>query len=287
MIKSKLEEQLKKAVPLKAEDYEKLLRKKGSKEQYDELIAGNPDLKTLISNKSLSLEALKDIVAHSGVITLCAANLLPNGMEQAEAELKALDKEHILGLTTEGERALRENTVLQASYRTAAIPALITNFWKNYRENPNYWAPLYDGHVHSARLYKKEEKKTKKGKEIIRRVAHDRVTKLVGHDSVHELVDLKKNLHNYQLKLGRFKSLGIYGAPSIAVIDEKIHALEHKLTQAQKKALERLGHVITARPGILQGAVTVDGVKILPTTAEETHFASSLLAELVEMEALS
>jgi cell division protein ZapA (FtsZ GTPase activity inhibitor)/polyhydroxyalkanoate synthesis regulator phasin len=288
-----LDAQLKKAIPLKEEDYEKLLRKEGSKQQYDELVAGGHEhLRSMLSSKALSLEAFKDIVAHSGVITLCAANLLPDGLPQSEAELKTLDKEHVLGLTTEGERALRENTVLQASYRTTAIPGLIANFWKNYRENPNHWSPLYDGHVHAARLYKKEEKKVKKGKDIIRRVAHDRVTRLVGHETVNELVSVRKNLNSYQQKLARFKSLGIYGKMSLAVVEEKIAALEQTFTQAQKKAAERLQHVIVSRPGILQGSVLVQGqgrdlVRSAPPTTEEVQMANTLLNELVEMESAS
>jgi len=190
-----------------------------------------------------------------------------------------------LGLTTEGEQAFRENTVLQAAYRTAAIPGLIANFWKNYRENPNWWGPLFDGHVHSLRLYKPEGKKAKKGKDITRRVAHDRLTRLVGQDKVSELIDIRKSIESYQQKLRRFTSLGIYGKDTIAIVEGKVRSLEEKFAADQKQTYERLHQVIVARPGILQGSVRHGGILALPTTDEELQYATSLLTELVELEA--
>jgi len=271
-------------------EYENLLRRKGSEKQYEELIAGNENLRTLITSKALSKEALKEIVAHASVITLCAADLLAPGLKQAEEEVKSLDKEFSLGLTTEGDRALQEAAVLQASYRTAAIPGLITNFFKNYRENPDYWGPLFDGHVQSARLYKKEAKQAKKGKEIVRRVAHDRVAHAVGSDLINELVGNRKNVQSYRQKLDRFQKLGgLYGAKSRAVVEEKIASLEHAAAQVRKKALEKLEKVIVARPGILHGQIPTlkqghDVVLSAPATAEELQLATSLLNEIVEME---
>jgi len=277
--------QLKKAVQVSATDYEKLLSKEGSKEQYDKLIGESPaELRSLLTSKHLSMEDYKDLVAHSGVFTLCAANLLPPGMKQAEAELRALDKENVLGLTTEGERALRENVALQAAYRTAAIPGLITNFWKNYRENPNWWGPLFDGHVHSLRLYKEEKKAKKGGKEITRRVAHDRLTRVVGHDTVNELVDLRKNISLNQQKVKRFTTLGLYGKETIKLVEEKVRSGEKKFSEVQKHATERLQQVISARPGIFESSVRQGGTVTLPKTEDELNTATSLLLELVELE---
>jgi len=288
---SELKEKTKKAKPVSQTDYENLLRKAGSDKQYEELIQnGHKSLKELISSKQLSLEAFKEIVAHAGVITCCAANLLAPGLPQAQAEIKALDEEFLLGLTTEGERSLRENSIVQASFRTTAIPGLIQNFWKHYRENPDYWAPLYDGHIHSQRLYTKEKKESKKKKEIIRRVAHDRVTRLVGHKAVDGLVALKKNLVSLAAKSERFKKLGdLYSAKSKEVVTQKVTSTEHQYAVAFKEAVSRLQEVITARPGILEGHVPKpvregDVVLTPPKSSEELKLATQLLEELVEME---
>jgi len=272
---------------LKTDDYENLLKGKGKDSDYDSLIKANEPLNTLVQDKKLDISAVKQIVAYSGVITCSSADLLPPALPQAEKDVKSLDKEFQIGLTTEGEISLREATVLQASFKTTAIAGLITNFFKSYRTKPDYWGPLYDGHDRLAK-FKPKTKTPKKEATVVRRGVHDRIAKIVGSEVLSSVSSIRADIHELEEKLHRLEILGAdVGAKTKDTVKERIQSFEENYKKIFAQALEKVTSAVKARPGIVSGALkSTSSGKIRSDSAlkEELKQAENLLHEVVVLE---
>jgi pyruvate/oxaloacetate carboxyltransferase/biotin carboxyl carrier protein len=124
-------------------EYAGVLRAAASESVLARVLARVPAAAALLQQNLLTAKALQELLAHSGVVTVCHSDLLPAGLPAALREVEALEREHGLDLTSNPVDR-DENVLLYAAYSKAAIPNLILNFFKNYKTNPGYWPQLYE-----------------------------------------------------------------------------------------------------------------------------------------------
>eukprot|EP00808_Paulinella_micropora_P006935 g52684.t1 len=267
------------------EKYEEILKQKASPEVYKQMLERCPALADQI--KGSDPKVLKELAANSGLVTICYADMQPSAMKQAEEEVFKLDQEFVLGLTTEGQERLEENIVLQACYKTAAIPGLITNFFKNWLHNPAYWPPTYD--------VPKKPKGLKHPPKIIRLAIHNNLSNLIGRDLVNLLGESQADIDVQEKRLNRMEKVLVpekkLSQATVDALKAKIDSLKKGHEKLEKKALDVVMEKIKEKPGCVMGQIAVpdQGKLVLknPSTKEEQKSAVGVLKELVWLQAQS
>lgn len=133
------------------ERYHALLTQSAPKEVYESLLNSNVQTAHVYKSGALKLEQVKELLAHCGVITCSPSLLFAPSMATSEAELRAFDAEHTLGLLDTPLKAA-ENTVLWACFSRAGVPNLLQHFLQHFytADIQGFFPSLFKGDKHAA-----------------------------------------------------------------------------------------------------------------------------------------
>ena len=261
------------------EEYEAFLRSNPSPALLKAVVGAYPEINALVENGVLNEESLVSLLSSSGVVTCCAAELLPPGLPAAAEALVKAQREHFLSFTDE---EYDELVVLMATYREAAIPRLMQDFLLNYKENPSFWAPLHDAdpnitNVEAAVASLSAPPKTSR---FVKREVHKLALNAIGADIYKELVKTQRELN----KLENRQEKVTLPATIEMLLEERIQQTNKKLEALYAEAEARLVASIRVHKTNFVGRVpTIHGPRKI---TDDAAYAIHLVKEAVGTAAL-
>jgi hypothetical protein len=138
--------------------YEELLRGSGESPLLAGIQSAVEGADAFVASGEISAAAFARVVGRAGFLTCPQTDLLPPAMGVARQAIRDLEAQETLGLleglgedpSPEKAALFDDLSILYACYNKAAIPDLYVNFLRNYRENKDFWPPVYSEHTRPA-----------------------------------------------------------------------------------------------------------------------------------------
>jgi len=239
-------------------------------------------LKSLLDSGELKKEALVRIAAHAGVITCAPVLLIPPNLQASIDAIKQMNEEYCLGLC-EDQTQTEENAVLYSMFSKAQMFTML-NFFKNYRENPAFWPPLFQGQVRKAPAAPKAAPSTEKAVQF--RGVHKIISDAVGQELLNDIAALKKAIKQRESRRC-IQDDSPVGRAICAQLSTELDDLRARFASRQSQGKEAITKLIYEHPGLVAGtlpSITPSGhvVQVTLSRKQELDLALKLWQDVVE-----
>lgn len=225
------------------QEYETLYLGKMENAVYEKLLKeASPPLPV-----SLTVAQYKQLFASLSFISGSPANTLTSAMEAARTWLAKFDEEHVVGLTSEGDRLKEESEVLVAIFGKSVVPNMLENFFLNYRENPAFWPPTYK----ADRPASTTKKSASEASDFLHLGQHTEIEQIVGATLLSELIERKQQLNKWSARNARALKgdlVNVLGSLTKQKMQQRVDHLTKLYEQQRVLALNELKKVVASRP---------------------------------------